>query len=118
MHTADLDIAVVDDDKSGEHLADELLYRGDDEDIVFQTEEEDNEGGRNKILKISKLIEMYRKKTTENESGKDADPAKGRNWGLVNFSGVGHIEQLLHFGHINNGWNGKERDGKRNSYRK
>lgn len=92
MHTADLDISVVDDDKSGEYLADEFLYRGDDEDIVFQTEKEDDEGCRYKILKISKLIEMDRKKTTENESGKDADPAKGRNRNLVNFSGVGHIE--------------------------
>ena len=118
MHAANLDVPVVDDDKGGEHLADELLNRGDDKDIIFETQEEDDKGCRHKILKVSELIKMKGKQATEDKPCEYTDPAKRCNGRVMDFPGIGHVEQLFHFRHVDNGGNSQEGNGKRNSYRK
>jgi hypothetical protein len=112
VHAAYLDIPVVDDDEGGQYLTDEFLYGGDNEDIVFEPEKENDKGGGYKILKISKLAKVKRKQTAENKAGKNTDATKRGNGGMVYFPGVGHIEELFHFRHIDNGWDGKEGHGK------
>ena len=71
MHAPDLDAAIIDDDKGGQHLAYEFLHRGDDQDIIFQAQEEYDKRGSYKILKIRVLIKSYRKEATKDETGED-----------------------------------------------
>ena len=59
---------------------------------------------------------MYRKEATEDEAGEYSETAKGRNWGVMYFPRVGHIEQLFHLCNIDHGGNCEESDRKRNSY--
>ena len=92
MHTTDLDISIVDDDKGGQDLANEFFDGRNDEDIVLEPKEEDNESSGNKILKIRVLIKMQGKEPTKNETGEDADPAEGGDGSVMNLSGVGHVE--------------------------
>jgi len=118
VHAADLDIAVIDDYKGCEHLADEFFHRGYDKDVIFEPEEEDDERRGDKILKIRKLTKVRRKQATKNEAGEDTDPAQRRNRYMMYFAGIGHVEELFHFSHVDDGWNSKKGDSKRNSYRK
>ena len=71
-----------------------------------------------KVLNFCILSKMNRQKATEDEAGKNTQSTEGGNREMMHFPGIGHIEQLFHFSHIDNGWNSKKSNGKRNSYRK
>src|SRR5579872_1829921 len=60
IHAPDLDISIINDDERRQHLADKFLDRGDYEDIVFQSKEEDDQACPNKVLKFSSFIKMHR----------------------------------------------------------
>jgi hypothetical protein len=112
VHTSDLDISIVDDDECRQNLTDKFFHWRDDQNIVLETEEENDKGCSYKILKISELIKVERQETAEDEAGEDAYAAQGRYRRQVDFPGIGHIEKLFHFGHIDNRGYGQEGNSK------
>ena len=58
VHAFDLNTALIYDKKSSHYLTNEFFYRGYDKDIILKTEEENNESGSKKILKLACYLEM------------------------------------------------------------
>ena len=76
MHAVDLDPAIIYDQKRGQYLTDEFFDGRNNEDIIFQSQKENNQGGRNKILELRRELKIDRKQTTEYKPCKNADAAQ------------------------------------------
>ena len=55
---------------------------------------------------------MKGEQAAKDETGKYSKAAEWGDRCEVHFAGIRHIEQFLHFRNIDNGWDGKEGNGK------
>src|SRR5687768_302301 len=118
MHAFYLNFTFINDQECRQHLANEFFYGRNDENIIFQTQEKDDERGGEKILKTSRILEGNSYETGQYESRKYTQTPQGWNRTPMNLTLIGDIKEFLALCHRYNYRNGKESDSKRNGYRK
>src|SRR5690606_6528933 len=101
LNVADQDLAIINQNESGQYLSDKFLYRRKNDDIIFQTHVK-NDNCSSKIKRQIRTVgKITKKKNGEEETGENTQSPQSRNGRLMYLPLIRDVVDFLYCGHPN-----------------